>query len=194
MASSWVCRRIDGLSAESTRRATHRLHTQSSARYFAFAHPEHAELELVAIVNGYGKGDNIQHHRDDETQIVVDCPIATYSFGTSACFEIKTHPGSLVASIPTHTGLVVSMNGQRFQIDFIHGLPRKIQEGYRLSITLRTCKVTVSSTYDYSDVPLTPLRAPIPPAGGLDDDSGALWHLVASCVRHSLGADGDEAT
>ena len=161
---------------------------------FAFEHPEHAELELMAIVNGYGKGDNIQHHRDDEPQIVVDCPIATYSFGTSACFEIKTRRGVLVvASIPTRTGLVVSMNGQRFQMDFTHGLPGKIQEGYRLSITLRTCKAAASSTYDFSDMRLTPQSAPLPPAGGVDDDAGALCQLVASCVRHALGADGDEA-
>lgn len=163
---------------------------------FAFAHPESEELELVAIVNGYGKGDNIQHHRDDEPQIVVECPIATYSFGTSACFEVKTRRGVLVASIPTRTGLVVSMAGQRFQKDFSHGLPRKIESGYRLSVTLRTCEAAAGRTYDFSDMSLTPRREPFPAADGVDaddHDAGALRYLVASCVRHALAVENDGA-
>ena len=57
------------------------IQVRRDSRVFAFLHPDDPHVAVVSIANGYGKGDAIRHHSDDEHQILQDRPICTYTFG-----------------------------------------------------------------------------------------------------------------
>ena len=102
------------------------------------------------MVHKYNSGNQyIPHHSDDEKEIVDDSLIVTISLGASRTFEFKDKEGGVWNKriLLNHgDSLVMSKKSQQY---FTHGLPKEVNKGMRLSITLRLIKPKMlSSSYN----------------------------------------------
>lgn len=103
-----------------------------------------------SLVNLYVDGnDYVAFHRDNEED-VRGHEVRTYSFGATRDFQLRPYVGSGkrkrggTITIPVESGSCLSMRGERMQIDWEHGVPKrkKVKSSKktgtaRLSITLR---------------------------------------------------------
>ena len=97
------------------------------------------------LVNWYVDGNHyISAHKDDESQIVKNSPIASISLGATRIFRIRNNDKKIVKDISMSDRCVLIMGG-KFQTEFTHEVPKINGEkgkntGKRINITLRKFK------------------------------------------------------
>lgn len=115
-----------------------------------YAQDKYPELKWnAALVNVYrDKDDSISPHSDDETGLIENAPILSFSFGCERKFVVKPKAGGKSYTTMTKHGSCISMCG-KMQKEFVHEIPKSKDECKpRINITIRSFDGT-SGKYRY---------------------------------------------